>query len=225
MSKRALFPFSSWLPQAMAAPTPVSALVHSSTLIVRGVILFFKYFVFFVNSVVLFLILYLSVFSILLGGAKGTMEADFKKIIAFSTLRQVSLMVCVGSLNFNVLMFFHMAAHARIKFLLFLVFGRVISAGFGGQDVRRVMFGVLLSRKLFGRVCLFGLVGLFYLSSSVSKEYILRVAFLGLRRAGFYVLFLVANLFTLFYSFLLLGVLNKNSAFIGELIFSEGKES
>jgi len=157
----------------------------------------------------------------LLSGAKGRLEKDCKKIIAFSTLRQVSLMVFVGGLNLNALMFLHIISHARIKFLLFLVFGGIIVARFGGQDVREVNFGLLLRIKFFGRVCLFGLIGLFYVSSSISKEIVLRSAFLGFRGAVFYVLFLRANLFTLFYSLLLLGVLNKRRCLMRGLIFLE----
>jgi len=144
-----------------------------------------------------------------LGGAKRRVEKDFKKIIAFSTLRQVSLMVFVGSLNLGFLIFFHIMAHARMKFLLFLVFGGLISAGFGAQEARKVKFGCLIRSKFFGSVCLFGLLGLFFLARSTSKEIILGVSFLGYWRGGFLVLFFVSNLFTLFYSFSLLRIINK----------------
>jgi len=153
-----------------------------------------------------------------LGGAKRRVEKDFKKIIAFSTLRQASLMVFVGSLNLRYLIFFHIIAHARIKFLLFLVFGELISAGFGRQEARRVKFGCLIRSKFFGRVCLFGLLGLFFLSRSISKEIILGLSFLGCWRRGFFMLFFISNLFTLFYSFSLLRIINKRGHYRGVFV-------
>jgi len=99
ITKRAQVPFSAWLPAAMAAPTPVSSLVHSSTLVTAGVYVLIRFnylfFSFLHNFCVIFFI-----FTIVLAGGIACFERDFKKVVAISTLSQLGLMlfiICVGS--------------------------------------------------------------------------------------------------------------------------------
>jgi len=90
MTKRAQVPFSAWLPAAIAAPTPISALVHSSTLVTAGVYLFIRF-----NELIginLFLI-YVSLVTLFMSGLGASLEYDFKKIIALSTLSQLGVMI------------------------------------------------------------------------------------------------------------------------------------
>ena len=130
-TKSAQVPFSRWLPAAMLAPTPVSALVHSSTLVTAGVYLLYRFLP--VDSVFL---VGVGCLTILLAGISACFEFDFKKIIALSTLRQLGLIVSRLGLGFRCFCFAHLNVHAAFKALLFLVVGTVIHSHYGSQEVR-----------------------------------------------------------------------------------------
>nr|YP_009515458.1 NADH dehydrogenase subunit 5 [Linguatula serrata]AYB71161.1 NADH dehydrogenase subunit 5 [Linguatula serrata] len=171
MTKSAQFPFSAWLPEAMAAPTPVSALVHSSTLVTAGVYLVMRYSV---NEGCSWLV-YVGLFTMLIFGAMALWEVDGKKVIAFSTLSQLGMMfMCLG-LGLKILVFFHLLTHALFKSLLFLCMGVVIYKGGGSQDVR-MMGGSASSGVVVGGVMVvsvMSLVGFPYLSGFYSKDYMM----------------------------------------------------
>lgn len=206
-SKRAVLPFCSWLPLAIIAPTPISALVHSSTLVASGVLLFFKFFRFFMGVWVFIFIIFFSLISILYRGAKRLFEKDYKKIIAFSTLSQVSLVLFVGALNLKFLIFFHLLSHASIKFLLFLVFGELILQNFGNQDFRKMFCLLFFLKKIIGIICVLGLLGLYFLSVSISKEIIFSYFIIRFKSVLVFIVLLVRIGFTIFYSFLLLKIM------------------
>lgn len=106
MTKRAQIPFSAWLPAAIAAPTPVSSLVHSSTLVTAGVYLLIRFeFIFNFQTIRNFL-LKISLLTILIAGINAFCENDLKKIIAFSTLRQLSIIIVILSFNLTNLAFY-----------------------------------------------------------------------------------------------------------------------
>lgn len=84
-------PFFSWLPAAIAAPTPVSSLVHSSTLVTAGVFVFIRFNYLFIE--INFFIIVLSLFTIFFAGLYAAYEIDFKKLVAMSTLRQLGFMI------------------------------------------------------------------------------------------------------------------------------------
>jgi len=118
----------------MAAPTPVSSLVHSSTLVTAGLYVLIRYhYVFFSNYWVLKAF---GISTMFLAGMCACMEKDFKKIIAMSTLSQLGIMVYILSLGLWSLSFLHIIIHAFFKSILFLSSGSLISHNGGGQDSR-----------------------------------------------------------------------------------------
>nr|QLY90155.1 NADH dehydrogenase subunit 5 [Erpobdella testacea] len=137
MTKSAQMPFSSWLPAAMAAPTPVSALVHSSTLVTAGVFLLLRFYPF-LHKLEMFntILLYLAMMTMIMSGMCACVEWDMKKIIALSTLSQLGLMMVSLGLNLPSLTFFHMVVHAMFKALLFICAGILINNYMHSQDLR-----------------------------------------------------------------------------------------
>ena len=121
----------------MAAPTPVSALVHSSTLVTAGVFLIIRFFKFLrLFSYFFIIILIVGVLTMFMAGVSANVESDLKKVIALSTLRQLG--VIMGRLGVGLvdLSFFHLATHALFKALLFLCAGNFINIGGHYQDIR-----------------------------------------------------------------------------------------
>nr|YP_007624881.1 NADH dehydrogenase subunit 5 [Perinereis nuntia]AFU81102.1 NADH dehydrogenase subunit 5 [Perinereis nuntia] len=137
MTKSAQMPFSSWLPAAMAAPTPVSALVHSSTLVTAGVFLLYRFFPL-MKTWNLFqpTLLIIATLTMLMASASAMAECDMKKIIALSTLSQVAVMMFTLSLNLPDIAFFHLITHALFKALLFICAGNMIDIHHHSQDLR-----------------------------------------------------------------------------------------
>ena len=133
-TKRAQVPFVTWLPLAIAAPTPVRALVHSSTLVTAGIYLLMR--AIFFGSTIPSGLITLGALTALLGAYCSVTEFDLKKAIAYSTLRHCGLIIYGLGINCWDLVFFHLCAHALFKRLLFLLAGWVLSTAGGGQDLR-----------------------------------------------------------------------------------------
>nr|AWN56245.1 NADH dehydrogenase subunit 5 [Euborellia annulipes] len=136
MTKSAQIPFSAWLPAAMAAPTPVSSLVHSSTLVTAGVYLLIR-----MNHMLMLSSLgkplfIISCLTMMYAGISANYENDLKKIIALSTLSQLGLMMSILSLGYPMLAFFHLLTHAMFKALLFMCAGNFIHSMTDNQDIR-----------------------------------------------------------------------------------------
>uniref|UniRef100_A0AAU6QG39 NADH-ubiquinone oxidoreductase chain 5 n=1 Tax=Prionospio sp. 1 MH-2023 TaxID=3058460 RepID=A0AAU6QG39_9ANNE len=137
MTKSAQIPFSSWLPAAMAAPTPVSALVHSSTLVTAGVFLLFRFYPSLsVHPAFNTALLIMATLTCLMAGLSANTECDMKKIIALSTLSQLGVMMVSIGLGAPLLAFFHLITHALFKALLFLCAGTLIHLHHHSQDLR-----------------------------------------------------------------------------------------
>nr|YP_010586011.1 NADH dehydrogenase subunit 5 [Anisocentropus kawamurai]UZZ43747.1 NADH dehydrogenase subunit 5 [Anisocentropus kawamurai] len=177
VTKSAQIPFSAWLPAAMAAPTPVSSLVHSSTLVTAGVYLLIRFYEFFINSILLKWFLLISLLTMLMSGVSANFEFDLKKIIALSTLSQLGLMMSILSLNFKNLAFFHLLTHAFFKALLFLCAGVLIHNLSNFQDIRYMggmskFMPLTLSCFLISNLALCGFP---FLSGFYSKDLILEM--------------------------------------------------
>lgn len=137
ITKRAQIPFSRWLPAAIAAPTPVSALVHSSTLVTAGVFLIIRFYPF-IRSDPIFnkAILFIAVSTMTIAGIRATTECDIKKIIALSTLSQLGIIITRIGLGFPQITFIHITIHALFKALLFICAGNLINSHSHAQDLR-----------------------------------------------------------------------------------------
>nr|UJM44293.1 NADH dehydrogenase subunit 5 [Mytilopsis leucophaeata] len=135
MTKSAQIPFSAWLPAAMAAPTPVSTLVHSSTLVTAGVYVLFRFSAC-MSGLPMFFLMVSSTMTLLMAGMSATMESDLKKIVALSTLSQLGVMLFALSNSIQNICFFHLITHAYFKATMFLCVGTLIFTGSGLQDYR-----------------------------------------------------------------------------------------
>nr|AVN68252.1 NADH dehydrogenase subunit 5 [Rhabdoblatta sp. RHA] len=202
MTKSAQIPFSSWLPAAMAAPTPVSALVHSSTLVTAGVFLLIRFSSSFGTTLNLLLLL-ISGLTMFMAGLGANFEYDLKKIIALSTLSQLGLMMSILSMGYAELAFFHLLTHALFKALLFMCAGVVIHSMKDSQDIR--FMGNLSFQMPLTSSCLmisnFALCGMPFLAGFYSKDLILEMVSLNyLNLLGFFLFYFSTGL-TVCYSF------------------------
>nr|UPL65436.1 NADH dehydrogenase subunit 5 [Henestaris halophilus] len=172
----AQIPFSSWLPAAMAAPTPVSALVHSSTLVTAGVYLMIR-FSFYFYSYDLSFFLVLSILTMFMSGLGACYEYDLKKIIALSTLSQLGLMMSILFIGYPMVSFFHLLSHAFFKALLFMCAGLIIHCMNNTQDIRfmgGMVNNIPYTSSCFG-VANMSLCGLPFLSGFYSSDMIMEV--------------------------------------------------
>lgn len=136
LTKRAQFPFSAWLPAAIAAPTPVSSLVHSSTLVTAGVYIIIRFYPSVINFYYFNLsILFLGILTCILASLRAYFENDMKKVIALSTLSQLGVIFITIGIGEPNLAFFHLNTHAIFKALLFVAGGRIIHT-INTQDLR-----------------------------------------------------------------------------------------
>ncbi len=176
-TKRAQIPFSSWLPAAIAAPTPVSALVHSSTLVTAGVYLVirFRNLIISFNLIQIFLIL--SVLTIIMAGLAANFEFDLKKIIALSTLRQLGIIISILIFGYPILSFFHLIIHALFKASLFLCAGVLIHRLINNQDIRIIgciTYNMPITR-MFINIANLSLCGMPFIRGFYSKDLIIEI--------------------------------------------------
>nr|YP_009938322.1 NADH dehydrogenase subunit 5 [Lethe marginalis]QNU07741.1 NADH dehydrogenase subunit 5 [Lethe marginalis] len=212
MTKSAQIPFSSWLPAAMAAPTPVSALVHSSTLVTAGVYLLIRFNNLLVETMFIKFLLLLSGLTMFMAGVCANYEFDLKKIIALSTLSQLGLMMSILSMGYYELAYFHLLTHAMFKALLFMCAGKVIHLMNDNQDIR-MMGGLSLYIPLTS-LCLnisnLALCGIPFLAGFYSKDLILEVVSLSNLNFLIFYLYYVSTGLTMFYTIRLLMYLMVN---------------
>ncbi len=176
MGKSAQIPLWVWLPDAMAGPTPVSALIHAATMVTAGVVMLTRCSWLFVQAPgALQLVGWIGLATAFVGATIGLVQSDIKRVLAFSTVSQLGYMfLACGVGNFTAGMF-HVLTHACFKALLFLGSGAVIHSMHGEQDMRK-MGGLkkLIPRTWFVMfIGTYAIAGFPFLSGFFSKDEIL----------------------------------------------------
>ena len=205
MAKSSQIGLHVWLPMAMEGPTPVSALIHAATMVTAGVYLLMRgsplieY-----SSTVLLLCLWVGAVTTVFSSLIGLFQQDIKKVIAYSTMSQLGMMViAVGLSSYNVALF-HLVNHAFYKGLLFLGAGAVIHAVADNQDFRKYG-GLILYLPLSYSVMLIAslsLVAFPFMTGFYSKDFILESAFGQYQFSSMAVYFIavIGAMFTTLYS-------------------------
>jgi len=205
MGKSAQIPLYTWLPDAMAGPTPVSALIHAATMVTAGVYMVARNNILYsLSPIAQELVLIVGLATALFAATIALAQNDIKKVLAYSTVSQLGLMFVALGVGAYASGIFHMATHAFFKALLFLGAGSVIHALHGEQDIRN-MGGL---RKHISITYLTFLIGVLAISGIppfagfFSKDEILAKAFEQNQIA--WVVAVIASLLTSFYMFRLL---------------------
>jgi NADH-quinone oxidoreductase subunit L len=205
MGKSAQLPLHTWLPDAMAGPTPVSALIHAATMVTAGIFMVVRSNVFFsISTVAAETVAVVGAITALFAATIGLLQNDIKKILAYSTVSQLGLMFLglgVGAYSSAV---FHVTTHAFFKALLFLGAGSVIHAMGGEQDIRK-MGGLSGKIKITFITMLIGTIaisGIPPFSGFFSKDEIL--AHVYEHSKTLWLVGMIASMLTAFYMFRLL---------------------
>merc|ERR1719516_194311 len=221
-TKRAQIPFSSWLPAAMAAPTPVSALIHSSTLVTAGVYLIIRFSYTFSGDVSRSLLFKLGCITMVIAGLAAMGEMDIKKIIALSTLRQLGIIILTLGAGSPKVAFFHLLSHAYFKAILFMCAGRLIHTIREYQDIRTISARESASVRVLavGSVANLRLSGLPFMTGFYSKDLVLELVLMQ-RRSIFRVLILgLGTVLTVAYRVRTINLLSRGTAAGGRLNYT-----
>nr|YP_003359199.1 NADH dehydrogenase subunit 5 [Ognevia longipennis]ACF71048.1 NADH dehydrogenase subunit 5 [Ognevia longipennis] len=203
MTSSAQIPFSSWLPAAMAAPTPVSALVHSSTLVTAGVYLLIRFSPMLIIYNYGWFLLLVGCMTMFMAGLGANYEFDLKSIIALSTLSQLGLMMSILAMGYSKLAFFHLLCHALFKALLFMCAGSMIHNLKDSQDIR--FMGSIVNFMPLTSICFnvssLSLCGMPFLAGFYSKDLILEMVCMSWINCLIFLMYFFSTGLTASYSF------------------------
>lgn len=199
IAKSSQFLFHPWLPNAIEGPTPVSSLLHSSTMVVARVFLLIRV----VESVdCMGLVMLVGAVTSFWRGYCAIGQFDFKKVVAFSTTSQLGFMVFTVGLGYSYLAFFHVLIHAFFKAIIFMVSREIIHARQNIQDLRELGHGMLYNKtSRFLLILRSGVMMRFpFLSRFFTKDLVIESFFGGFLNRWVFFLFLFSVLFTCGYS-------------------------
>ena len=201
-TKRAQIPFSAWLPAAIAAPTPVSALVHSSTLVTAGVYLLIRMNIIIIEINFRKYLFLIGILTMVIAGMTAIIEIDIKKIIALSTLRQLGVMIIILGIGNPILSFFHLISHAFFKAILFICAGIIIHNIKDYQDIRKIGFRYFNLHFSISIIIIanISLCGLPFLRGFYSKDFIIEIILIKGKNFFFFFLIIFGTILTVIYS-------------------------